>query len=556
MPVTVRLHPTSVGADPASFVPGRDLVLHAPAAQGLDLPWGCLIDDLLDQRARAAVDADALERQERWLAHASRTLTVRGVPVTHIWWNELLAEVFLPTARVVGALRAGLAQQGFDRLVAVDLDAELVECLRASLGVPVTHEGEPAPPPSYPTQRAIIPRHPVARVLRVLAGVTGIPGRPRGDVHAVPYWHLVPYLNALVEQDVARLLVAPDRPPPLPRSALLRSAREAGWLPYAGGWKRLRSHVLTRRAATSIPAPDGDALDVLCHRRAVRMVVQRATQTVAEVEALRWGLRGARLAVLPNDAMPDARVVVEAARGTRVQTMVVQHGFYGEPNEPDKALADHVVLWSEHDVEINRDRVRGEIHLIGNPGAQDVPFTRAPSRGVTLVLVEGLSRHSTRADERIGLRHVKVALEGLQRARPGTRVILRPHPSEPEPEVYARLGGQFPELETELDSRSPIHDVIARADLCVGAVSTATLQAGVAGVPVVFLNAERIPRLWPFGGGSEIPTAHSAEELASLIPAALASEEVRGLGDMRDALGIRPDALERLLALTREITTR
>jgi hypothetical protein len=166
-----------------------------------------------------------------------------------------------------------------------------------------------------------------------------------------------------------------------------------------------------------------------------------------------------------------------------------------------------------------------------------------------MVLVEYASRLSTRIDSRVSVRHVDVALQALERERPGTKVVVRPHPAEHEPDIFAGLAGSYPNLALEVDQASSIEDVINGADLCIGAVSTATLQAGAAGVPVVFLNVSGRPPRWPFDGSTDVPVASTSEELAACLRDAVASEDVLGRDVMLEALGARSDSVDRVVEL-------
>ena len=89
-----------------------------------------------------------------------------------------------------------------------------------------------------------------------------------------------------------------------------------------------------------------------------------------------------------------------------------------------------------------------------------------------------------------------------------------------------------------------------RAPLCASARSrTATLQAAAAGVPSVFLRSTEARLPWPFDDSGAFPTARDAEELAELLPSVTGTGDVAGADAAREALGERPDAVERVLEL-------
>jgi hypothetical protein len=128
--------------------------------------------------------------------------------------------------------------------------------------------------------------------------------------------------------------------------------------------------------------------------------------------------------------------------------------------------------------------------------------------------------------------------------------VLRPHPLD-DADYEANLPAQ-PGLSVRVERGGPIEPLFAGAALCVGALSTATLQAAVAGVPTVFLNSTGLRLAWPFDGSGAFPYAEDAEGLAARIDEVLAAPVVPGAEAAAEALGLRPDSVERLVELVLE----
>ena len=376
------------------------------------------------------------------------------------------------------------------------------------------------------------------------------------------YWHLLPLFERLAKIDGLGPVVVPASLPHVGRSRLVRSALDAGWIGHPNAVDRLRSQRQVRAAlgaALDAPQPT-DPLDRLLDSRAISMLEQRAGDTLAVVDRMRRAFRSSclKLAVLPFDSPPEARSVIQAARDAGIPTLVVQHGFAGEPRDPDKSLATAAAVWSEADVLRLRDRTTCTVVRTGNPGPTDVTrLLRDPPKprasGKTIVLVEYPSRLSTRIDNRVSVQHVNAALRALAAVRPGTVVTIRPHPAEHEPEIFAAAAPRYYELDVRVDTQSSIDDLIASADLLVGAVSTATLQAAAAGVSVIFLNVSGSAAPWPFDGSTQVPIAGGAQELAGLIPGVLSSEDVPGRPELLEALGVDADAVDNVIALIRSL---
>ena len=114
------------------------------------------------------------------------------------------------------------------------------------------------------------------------------------------------------------------------------------------------------------------------------------------------------------------------------------------------------------------------------------------------------------------LDHYQQALSGLARAAPGAEVVLRPHPSQ-DLRPVRHVMDQAPDLKVSIDPRTPIDALMAATDLCVGSLSTATLQAATCGAAVVVLNVTDFDWRFPLGGDTPVPVARNASELATLV---------------------------------------
>ena len=127
--------------------------------------------------------------------------------------------------------------------------------------------------------------------------------------------------------------------------------------------------------------------------------------------------------------------------------------------------------------------------------------------------------------------------------------MLRPHPLDPEREGYLRIAAEHPELDVVVDAGGPVETAIERAGICIGALSTATLQAAAMGVPTVLLDVTEMTLTWPFDGSGDFSTARSEAELAESIGSARADRDVA-----LEALGARPDAAERVAEVVASAT--
>jgi len=544
---------------PVTLDAGRQVVLFAPVSAGDLLPAGTLLDDWIGPEQRAAIDASAAAHLSSWSERRSEIDAFLGLPLLAMWEMELLADVFMTTVRIVEGVLHATETQGVRSVSLRGVTPDLSDCLEAMLGqrgvtVRRSEAGTaPAPLLVASARRGGLPS-------RVIA-VTGLPARARGPLVVWPYWHLEGVIGELMADralapvfDLLNMPGTPDR-----RRVALNVARN-GWWARPGARARHRSR---RRVAAAVaaarrsPVADGP-LDRLLDSRSLELLDRRAGDSPADYEAAAKTLRSGdvRCCVLPFDSPPEARALAEAARARAIPVVVVQHGgVHPEELQSDRTFADLVAVWSQDDARRIAARARGTLVLTGNPGAPHRIPVRARGSAHTVVLVESVTRLSTRVDARMPLRHLDAALEALEEARPGTRVTVRAHPSERALDAIRRVIARHPSLRTGLSKGGPIEPLLCEADLCIGAVSTATLQAGALHTPVIMLDVGSGGAPWPLDGTTAVPYVETAAALAAAIPDVLSdpSAEPAGAAELAEALGQRPPgvAVDAVLELIR-----
>lgn len=551
----VRCH----AAYPEGPEPGVDIALPLSRRHPASVPLGCLLDDLLDEAARAALEREALSRMAAWQERVGPALLVEGVPLAWVWEVDLLADVFLPTVRTVVGLRDALAQRDVRCARLVELDSPLAGCLRDVLGtagIRVQVEQVGAPVEYEPT--AHHPRR--GRLARTLASARGLIGAPpvvRGNLLVLPYWHLLGLHRLLLETPGLVPVHDPMLLPQLPPRRLVRSLLRGGWVGRPNGHQARRSRRSVedalRRAERTGREAAADPLDALLAQRALALLRARAGATPAAVASTFRALARRRMrgVVTAWDSPPFAREVLVAAWKAEKPVLVVQHGFPGSRYNPDKTASDTAAVWSDAQARALEPAARGRVVVTGNPAAPSPADRRSrPSpAGVTMVLPEYRERLALRGGPRLTQETIRIALRALDRARPGTVAIIRPHPGDVEPGSHEALAVEAPRLRVEVDATSSIDALISRADLCVVAgVSTAALQAAVAGVPTVVLNATGAVLSPPFDGQGSLPVASSADDLAGLIASAVGRYGQAPAADVRAELGVVDDAMDRVVA--------
>lgn len=540
------IHRGTVGLPDAALIPGRLCTLEVPFAESARLPPGVALDDYLADADRPGVDAEARAALDAWRARRGADLHVEGLDLGHVWEVELLAECFLPAARLRAALPPLLGATAPDRLVGVGLEPDLLR-LVADAGVEAgvtTVAGAGAAGSTGPIPRAASPA--AARIV----AAAGLPRRVRGSVLCVPYWHLEPVLT--------RLALAPRSPRPVaigstlpladPRAMALAAIR-GGWLGHPSRQASARSR---RRLDTHLARLTPDArggVDAALDALALALLRRRAGNSLGQLQRARAAFAAGRLkrVLIPYDSPEVVRVLLSAAREAGVPSLLVQHGFDAALNDPDKSVADHVAVWSRSEAEQLARRDLFGVTVTGNPGAAHLASFDPPEHRPgehAIVLVEYPGRLSTTVRARAGGEHVATALDALAQLNYRRPVIIRPHPADPAPDAYLRLAAAQPGLDVRVDTSTPIEPLLTAAELCVGALSTAALQSAAVGTPTVHLDVAQLPRPWPFGGESGLPRATCAQDLAELLAA-----EPTARQPALEALGARPDAVEAVLAL-------
>ena len=306
-------------------------------------------------------------------------------------------------------------------------------------------------------------------------------------------------------------------------------------------------------AGVGEPSPHaGDPLAALAERRALEVLRQLAGDTMALAGVFRAAVRrGVRTAVVPSDTAPYPRTFAAATRELGGTLVRVQHGFYSDLWRVDGELvpyadgleAERVAVWAPRDAERLAGVARGEITVTGNPGAVELP--NVPGNGTAaIVLLQTASPDTLIFDVRASRRYVTEALAGLAAAGFAGPVVLRLHPLDSAD--YAQVAARLPQA--SVTSRGSLAAVLAGARLCIGTLSTGTLEAVASGVPTVFLDVTGAALPWPFDGSGALPRATDGASLAEAL-ASIDAPADSSRAAAREALGARPDAVERVVDL-------
>ena len=266
----------------------------------------------------------------------------------------------------------------------------------------------------------------------------------------------------------------------------------------------------------------------LGHERALELLQRRAPDTLALVDRYARALATGRIEVVavPFDSLSSVRVLISASRAAGVPSLLIQHGYAPEPNDPDKGQADHTAAWAERDAREVRERHGREATVTGNPAAP-ASVVAAQARGRRPDARAGAEPDRVlRALGRAGQRALRPRRCG-RGARPARQsdVVLRPHPLEPSPDAFLRLVPEARSLR-RVDVTTPLGELLAECDSCSAASPPPRCRRGWRACHTTFLDVT--------GGELPEPFRHEGE---------LAQEE------LAEALGVTGDATRRVLDL-------
>lgn len=537
-------------APPGPPVPGEDLILHSQFADTTRFPAGTLLDDWLEPADRAELDRLSNSALVRWREETDAALETDGIPLGRLFEGELHADVFLRERFALAGLERAFASSPPE---AVELRLADRDLHTAAAALLASHDiraelAEEASAPTYPLAFAssIGRRRPLAAAARELLGA---PAVVRGDVLMLPAPALMPLWDGLLRSGARPVVDLFNRPPG-------GSLRTGGWIAHPGRRLRRMAGRMVARALDGLEQPDtpeGDPLAWLERRRALRLLGTRAPEVVASELAFRRTLSrgGLRAIVLPSDATAHGRAIIAAGRREGVPVTHVQHGFFSDlwklDGRPapyvDGLAADRAAVWSAAHAERIQPHAAGRVVVTGNPAAHLTSPVGERSGGFALVLIQPPGMGTPAISPRAPAEFTAAALAGIAEALPGVTAVLRPHPLDRgDPSEIAAASAV---RDWRIAGQEPFYDLLAGAAACVGPASTATLQALAAGVPTVHLDVTDAQMASPFDLSGVIPAARSADALAS----ALSSPRTDPPEPALEALGARPDALERVLDL-------
>ena len=245
--------------------------------------------------------------------------------------------------------------------------------------------------------------------------------------------------------------------------------------------------------------------------------------------------------VLDQDATPFARAAVGLARELGSRSFVVQHGAPAGRFGFAPLAADKILVWGRSSrqtllrwgVADDRVQVTGSprhdklsrtfLRSIRKPSAK---ATRRPPEILLLATVPpndhrpaGVQVHLTRSTYAKMLHEAFWAVDRL----PNATLVVKLHPRSPNDAVARRLVTQFDQLHARVVTDGPLERWISQANCVLSCLSSAGIDATLAGVPVIQLLPEGCGNVLPAHEWGLLGSATNGIEIERLMARALAS---------------------------------
>jgi hypothetical protein len=120
-------------------------------------------------------------------------------------------------------------------------------------------------------------------------------------------------------------------------------------------------------------------------------------------------------------------------------------------------------------------------------------------------------------------------------AIPQARIVIRPHPRE-DPSNYADFVNRYASDRIAVDSRTPLLELLSKADVCVTGFSNVAVEAMILQRPVICMNLSGKPDKLPYAQEGAALGVHGSHEVDLVLTKALFDEETRAtLAEQRTA---------------------
>ncbi|NLS92185.1 MAG: UDP-N-acetyl glucosamine 2-epimerase [Planctomycetaceae bacterium] len=243
------------------------------------------------------------------------------------------------------------------------------------------------------------------------------------------------------------------------------------------------------------------------------------------------------LLVMDEDATPMKRIALAAARRYGGKSYVIQHGAPVARFGFAPLAADGLFAWGQatRDQLARWDIPPERVFVTGSPthDALCQAFRKTPVRNAIagrsprILLLATVSPRDTRPDlieMNMNSRSYGEMIEAAFAAAesiPGATLAVKPHPRSREDAAVLAAAARHPGLRVETIKAKPLPEAMRGVDCVLSCLSSAGIEATLAGVPVIQLVPRGAGRILSHDEWGLLGSASSAQELLPLIQNAL-----------------------------------
>lgn len=253
------------------------------------------------------------------------------------------------------------------------------------------------------------------------------------------------------------------------------------------------------------------------------------------------------LLVMEEDATPMKRIALAMARRCDAQSFVVQHGapvarFGFAPLAADGFFAwglstrEQLERWEIPAERIfvtgspSHDRLHESLHSLsqrGSPGGSPriLLLATVPPRDHRPDVIEMNLNSRTYAEM------IEAAFAAVQ-SLPGATLIIKPHPRTKDDPIIQAAKARHPNLRVETARRPSLVESLRGVDCVLSCLSSAGIEATLAGIPVVQLVPRGAGEILPAERWGLLGSASSSAQLLPLINKGLRQSDKQGTGDL------------------------
>lgn len=234
-----------------------------------------------------------------------------------------------------------------------------------------------------------------------------------------------------------------------------------------------------------------------------------------------------KLVVVFNSLSQRQRILIDMANDCGVNTLVIQHGLYADPDFPDKVRARFLALWGDYDREVSIEEGVPSDHIFvtGNPYFDELSNIVVDGmvnhgnneRNCKILVITNTENRKSAFGEKCGPeKYMKTIFNAINKLKFKTEVKVKLHPSE-NLDYYEKVIGNISNENSILFETGKLIALLWWSDIVILADSTVVYEANIMGCYIISLNLSKRPFVPPLDGSTDILCVNDSGSLAEGI---------------------------------------